>query len=248
MGRIGSSKHMKRFLAVWPVPKKIAKWTVKPMAGPHPAHRCLPLAIVLRDILKYADNAREVKTILNEGKVKVDGKIRRDYKFPVGLMDVVEIIPTNEKYRVILNAKGEIMLNKIEDKADFKLCRIENKTTLKNGNIQLNLHDGKNILIKVKDPKARMEDVYNTGDVLKISLPQQQILSHLKFENGSLALIIDGVRAGKFGEIQDTIIKRGPYPTVVSIKDSAGSVFQTIKDYVFVIGKEEPTISLPEVV
>ena len=240
------NKHLKRFAAPWPIPKKIKKWTIKPRAGPHPLHKCLPLGIILRDILKYANNLREVRIILNEEKVKIDGKVCHDYKFPVGLMDLFEIISTGEKYRLLLDAKGKMVLHPISDKTDFKLSRIENKTTVKNGNIQLNLHDGRNILVFVKDPRSPVENNFHTGDVLKINLPQQQILEHLKFERGNLALIIGGTHAGKIGEIQEIVVKHGPYPTVVSLKDKEGNEFQTIKDYIFIVGREKPLISLPE--
>jgi len=43
--------------------------------------------------------------------------------------------------------------------AEWKLCRIQNKTIVKGKKVQLNLHDGKNKLVE--------KDEYKTGDVLK---------------------------------------------------------------------------------
>ena len=51
---------------------------------------CLPLQLVLRNKLKYALSGRECDIILGDkdNTVKVDNKVRRDKKFPVGLMGI----------------------------------------------------------------------------------------------------------------------------------------------------------------
>ena len=46
----------------------------------------MPLAILLRQRLKYALTYKEVTTILMQRVVKVDGKIRMDKCFPCGIM------------------------------------------------------------------------------------------------------------------------------------------------------------------
>ena len=76
----------------------------------------------------------------------VDGVVRTDPRFPVGLMDIVEIPDMEKIYRILPKWKKGLVPQEVSKKeSSFKLCRIENKTTIKNGNIQLNLHDGRNI-------------------------------------------------------------------------------------------------------
>lgn len=58
----------------------------KPRSGPHKQRECLPLVLFLRNRLKYALNNDEVKKILNQRFVKVDGQIRTDPKYPAGFM------------------------------------------------------------------------------------------------------------------------------------------------------------------
>ncbi len=58
----------------------------KPSAGPHKTRECLPLAVLLRNRLKYALTLKEVGLILMQRLVKVDGKVRTDRNYPAGFM------------------------------------------------------------------------------------------------------------------------------------------------------------------
>jgi len=250
MGKKGGRRHLKRKPApeFWPIHRKEAVWTVKPNAGPHPISRCIPLTLVLRDILGVAKTRSEVKTIVHEEKIMVDGKVQREELFPTGLMDVVSIPDMEKWYRVLPYEKGLFFHPISKDEAAFKLCRIENKKVLFGGNVQLNLHDGRNVLVKVKDPNKPEEDVFGTLDTLKINLPNQEILGHMKLAEGTPALIVGGKNAGKHGKIvaieQRSRQKRKN--SLVTVEDEKGNRFQTTVDYVFVIGDKQPHISLPE--
>ena len=107
----------------------------------------MPLSVLLRDVLGLAKNAREGKIILAQKRVLVDGKVRRDHKFPAGLMDVIELPDADMTYRILpAVGKGLTALRISKDEGKAKLCRIEDKSTIKKGAVQLNLHDGRNIL------------------------------------------------------------------------------------------------------
>ena len=101
MAKMGSRKHLKRYKApkTWPIHPKEDTWTVKPSAGSHAIVDAIPLTLVIRDVLKLADNSREAKRIINSGNVLVDGRVVKDYKFPVGFKDIIEIQKTEEVYR-----------------------------------------------------------------------------------------------------------------------------------------------------
>ncbi len=247
--RKGGGGHLKREVApsFWPVHKKEAVWSVKPMPGPHAIHRCIPLGIIVRDVLGLADTRREAKKIVSQGKIFVDGRPRRDDRFPVGLMDVVSIPEVKKSYRVVPSEKGLTLHPIAEDEASFKICRIENKRTVKNGHIEVNLHDGRNFLIRVEDPSNPREDIYRTLDTLRISIPDQEVLEHFRVEKGMFASLVDGANIGKFGAISSITEERGQKRRkwLVTIEDREGRSYQTILDYVFVIGDETPRISLP---
>ncbi len=249
MARMGGKKHLKALVAprFWPILRKEYKWAVKPSPGPHPAMFSFPLLIIVRDILKYAKTAREARKLISEGHFKIDGRIRKNYKYPVGLMDVIEIVDTGEKYRVIPVPVKVLGLIKIDDEeAKYKLCRIENKTTVKGGHVQLNLHDGRNVLIRVSDPKNPVEDVYKTLGTLKLAIPEQQILDYIPLEQGTLVIISGGRNVGRVGKVVSIHKGIRRHRSIVTLEDKNGNKFQTSLTYVFPIGKEEPLIKLPE--
>ncbi len=249
MARMGGQKRLKALASpvFWPISKKEHKWAVKPRPGPHAQERSIPLLVIVRDVLQYASTGREARKIIAEGHFKVDGKIRKDYKFPVGFMDVLEVVDTGETYRILPYPTKVFTLHPIDkEEATFKPLRIENKTTVKGGHIQLNLYDGRNILVRVKDPRKPVEDVYKTLDTITISLPEQNIMEHIKFGNGKLAIIVGGRNVGRVGRIVGVQRAWGRKRSIVTLEDLKGEKFQTSLDYVFVIGEEKPVISLPE--
>ncbi|MHC3129598.1 MAG: 30S ribosomal protein S4e [Candidatus Bathyarchaeota archaeon] len=250
MGRKGERGHLKRKPApkIWPIHRKEAVWTVMPKPGPHSLSRSLPLVLIVRDMLKFAKTSKEAKKIISQEKITVNGKVRRDERFLVGLMDVISILDAKKSYRVLPSRKG-LFLHPIDSsEAAFKLCRIEDKTVVKDGNMHLDLHDGTNSLIKVSNPQNPEEDIYHTLDVLKLSVPDRELLGHTKLTVGAPAIIIGGKNIGKYGKV--TTIEKKPNQKrrdlLVTIEDKNGDQFQTILDFVFILGDTEPSISLPE--
>jgi small subunit ribosomal protein S4e len=230
-------KHIKRMAApsTWAIPRKTSHWVTKPRPGPHGVRESIPLLAVVRDMLKLCDNSREARFIIGGRGVAVDGSIVTDYKFPVGLMDVVSVLKTKQDYRMLVDYKARFQLVQIEDsEKGWKLARIDNKTSSKKGRVQLNLHDGRCILM----PK----DQYKTGDVLKIELPSQKVMKTLKLEKGSLALLVGGSHPGTVQTVEEYRIRRGSAPNLVSFKEG----FSTVKENVFVVGEKAPEIRLLE--
>ena len=249
MARMGGQRRLKALAApkFWPILRKHYKWAVKPRPGPHPAERSLPLLLVVRNVLGYAETAREARKLISEGHFKVDGRVRKDYKYPVGFMDVIEVVDTGETFRFIPYPVKFFKLHPIpREEASIKPVRIENKTTVRGGHIQLNMHDGRNILVRVKDPRNPVEDVYKTMDTLVITVPGQEIRDHLKFGEGMLSIIMGGRNVGRVGRIVSVQKGWGRKRSIVTIEDVTGNLFQTSLDYILVIGSEKPVISLPE--
>jgi len=165
-----SSNHLKRLAMPrsWPITRKTDIWVSRPNPGAHSLELCIPVGVVIRDILQFASTMREVRYILQSGKVSVDGKVIKDTRRGVGLMDVLTLGENN--YRCVLDHNGKLRYSAIsKDEAGWKVCRIEGKTTVKGGKTQLNLHDGRNILV---DNASE----YKTGDSLKLGLPDQNII------------------------------------------------------------------------
>ena len=250
MARMGGSRHLKALAApeFWPILRKEYKWTVKPSPGPHPLERCIPLLILVRDVFKYAKTGREARKLIAEGHFRIDGRVVKNYKFPVGLMDVVEIVDTGEVYRILPTPVKVLWPHRIpREEALVKPCQIINKTTVKGGHIQLNLHDGRNVLIRVSDPRNPVEDVYETLGTVILSLKDNSILNYIPLKEGVIAIISGGKNVGRVGKIVEIIpsaLKRRKF--IVTLEDSAGRRFQASLEYVFPIGVEKPVITLYE--
>lgn len=234
------SKHLKRLNAprALKLHRKQRKWTVKPDAGPHPLEISIPLGLIVRDYLNLTDTMREAQRIISDGEILVDSVKRKNYKFPCGLMDIISIPKIKKDYRILFDRRGKLTLLPVESKeANWKLCRIENKTILRGKQIQLNLHDGRNKLVK--------KDEYKTGDVLKISFKDKKIDDVYKLEKGTVSVIIGGSHIGETANIQDIEIIPSSKPNLAKMKSE--KEFTTLQNYVFPIGKNKPVISLPEV-
>src|SRR3989338_7732500 len=106
MGR----NHLKR-LAIprsWELPRKATKYIIRQAPGPHSLAQSLPLGIVLRDLLGIAKTAREVRYVLQQREILVDGKRRREPHFAVGPMDIVAIPATQQYFRMTIKADGTL--------------------------------------------------------------------------------------------------------------------------------------------
>jgi len=234
------SKHLKRLNAprILKIHRKEETWTIKSSPGPHSLEESIPLGLIIRNYLKLADTLKETKRIISNGEILVDGFIRKNHKFPCGLMDVISIPKIKKDYRVLFNRRGKLILVPISsNEANWKLCRIENKTILKGKKIQLNLHDGKNRIVK--------KDEYKTGDVLKISFKNKKIDDIYKFEKGTVSMIIGGSHIGEVANIEDIKTITSSKPNLTKMKGKNN--FSTLQKYVFPIGKAKPAIEIPEV-
>jgi small subunit ribosomal protein S4e len=195
----------------------------------------MPAAMVLRDMMGACDTAREAKRIIGNRELFVDGAPVKSPKAPIGVMDTVSVPKMKLNYRMLLTDKGKLTLVPIaEDEAKWKLCRIEGKTKVKGGKIQLNLSGGRNIVLDA--------NMYKTGDTLKIDVADQKVLDVYPLADGASALIIHGALAGKVETIADRVSVKGSADNVVRFK----SGIETVRKNVFVIGSSKPEIKLPE--
>lgn len=128
--------------------KLSGKYASRPSPGPHKLKESIPLSILLRNRLKYALSGKDVFSIVRdkEGMIKIDGKIRRDPRFPLGIMDVLTIDKTGEHFRILYDTKGRYQAHKIDAKeAAFKLCKVKRKAMGANKIPYIVTHDGRTI-------------------------------------------------------------------------------------------------------
>lgn len=230
------SDHMKRLAMPrsWAIPKKAHVWATKQNAGGHSVEDSLPVTTVLRDLMHVCDTAREAQRIVANRDVLVNGKKVKDSKMPVGIMDVVAIPKTETYGRMLLSAKGKLSLVSIpEENSKWILCRIENKTVIKGGKVQLNLSGGRNIILDA--------DQYRAGDTVKVRLEDNEIIGNYSLAAGAVALVTAGSHSGKILTVSEYVKVKNPKSNIVLFENGA----ETIRENVFVIGTGSPEIVVP---
>jgi len=237
----GPKKHLKRLNAPksWMLAKMGGTFAVKPSSGPHKASECLPVAIFLRERLKYALTMKEVHFILKQRLIKIDGKVRTDQKFPAGFMDVIQIEKTGENFRIIYDVKGRFTIHRITpQEAKYKLCKVRELKMGPKGVPFLYTTDGRTI--RYPDP------VIKRHDSIQLDIATAKIQDVITFDTGNLCMVTGGRNTGRVG----TIVSRERHPgsfDIVHVKDSNGHTFATRLSYIFIIGKgNKPYISLPK--
>lgn len=236
----GPRKHLRRLAAPkhWMLDKLSGVWAPKPSPGPHRQSECLPLLILCRNRLRYALTKREVVNILKQRLVKVDNKVRTDFAFPSGFMDVISVEKTSEYFRLLWTVKGKYAIHRITpEEASYKLGRVRHLKTGARGVPYIVTHDGRTI--RFPDPDVRV------NDTVKINLETGKIEDFVKFDNGNLCMVTGGHNIGRVGVISSREKHPGSFE-IVHIKDAAGHTFNTRIENVFVIGKGTKSwISLP---
>jgi small subunit ribosomal protein S4e len=205
------------------------------MPGPHTRKFSYPIGVVLRDLLHVCSNIREVKRSLNKGLINVDGKMIRHPNFPIGLMDTLEIKPSNQSYRFV--PSNGIPLFPIEinsDEKNLKLEKIKSKVTSKENLYQYCLHDGRTFLSK---------ESYNVNDTCLIDLPKFGIKNHVELKEGCTVIVTRGENAGNIGKVEE--IKSGSFSLPKRVLVSMGE--KTVElpiDIVMAIGVDSSLIQV----
>jgi small subunit ribosomal protein S4e len=228
-----ATSHLKRLNApkTWKVQRRVLTFITRPNPGAHVMALCMPINLVLRDMLSHATSTKEVRTILISKEVLVDSNVISDKKYQLGLFDTLELPKLSESYRMLLDEKGYLALLKIDKKeTHIKPCKVLNKSAIKGGKTQLNLDGGINVIVE--------KDTYKTGDSVMLDLPSKNILEHIKLEKGVYIFLNGGKHVGDHGVVED--IKQDS----LSYKSRDGSVIETLKKYAIIIGKDKPAISL----
>ncbi|MFB6136438.1 MAG: 30S ribosomal protein S4e [Halobacteriaceae archaeon] len=222
------TNHQKRLSVPksWPVERKTQTFTVKASGGPH-GEAGVPLVIVLRDVLGYVDSTSEAKYAANGGGVLVNGDEVSDVGRPIGMFDILALPERDEYYRVFPDEGGRLGLTPIsEEAADSKLSKITDKTVVSGGRVQLNLHDGTNLLVE--------EGAYAAGDSVVVDNDDKSVVAHFPYEEGALVTAVDGEHAGDIGDLESIEVTPGSSPNNVHVSTEDGE-FETVEEYVVVI-------------
>ncbi|MDD1724717.1 MAG: 30S ribosomal protein S4e [Methanospirillum sp.] len=231
--------HLKRVVSPksWGITRKTDKFVTKTSPGPHNKN-ALPIVVWARDQMGLVRNMKEAKHVLREREILVNGRPVRHPDMGIGIFDIVSIPKSGKHFRILRDKKGRHVTIPIDETAaSSRLVKITNKTIVRGGKIQLNLRDGSNVIT---------DKSYKSGDSIVLSLKEgekNQILDHFPFMTGNMAMIIGGKHSGVVGRIMECIKVPGSLPNRVLLKDeNSGETFETIDEYVVMVGRESPAI------
>ena len=221
-------KHIKRLSAPnsWPMGRKERTWVTRPKPS-----RSFDLAISLNNALKelmgIARTNKEVRYVIRDIGVEVNGIRCHDFRRAVGLLDVVSI-PSQDTYvRIGISKKGRLVaVNISKEDAKKRIVKISGKTRTV-GKTQLNCTDSSNYLVD--------KDTYKVGDSLLVE--GSKIVKHLPLQKGATILLTSGSHLSDIGDVTDI------QGRVISFKKE-DDVLTTARKCAFVVGEKKPEVQI----
>jgi small subunit ribosomal protein S4e len=185
--------HLKRHAIPksWPIQRKGTAFVVQPNVG---FADSLPILIILRDLLKVAQNRKEAKKMIHMKSILVNEKEVRDEKQGVLLFDTITLVPSKKNYRLTVLKNEKLNIEEVkESEAATKVAKIIDKKMLKGKKIQLNLSDGRNFLSNIK---------CKVNDSVLINFKSKKIEKCLPFEENSQVMVFAGKHSGEKGKVE----------------------------------------------
>ncbi|MBS3091741.1 KOW motif-containing protein [Candidatus Pacearchaeota archaeon] len=177
--------HQTRKEVIWKIPieRKGNKYVARALSN---IPESIPVVIAIRDVLKLAKTAKEVKAMIHNKLLKLNGRFVRDINESINLFNIIE---ADKKYVLFLLPTGRFTFKETKD--NERLCKVISRTLLPKGKIQLNMHDGTNV-IGSKDIKV--------GDSVYLDF-SGKIKSHVSFGKGKSCIVMSGKYEGLSGKI-----------------------------------------------
>ncbi|MEK6888715.1 MAG: hypothetical protein AABW80_01265 [Nanoarchaeota archaeon] len=167
-----------------PIKRKGTKYIARASSD---VNNAVPVVLAVRDMLKLAGTAREVKSMIHRKLLKINHGEVKDFKESIKLFNIFE---ADKKYVLSVEPTKKFSLK--ETNAEERICKVINKKLISKGRIQLNLHDGSNV---ISDKKI------GVGDSVYLD-KNGNIKSHVACEKGAKAFVFSGKYAGKHGTIE----------------------------------------------
>jgi small subunit ribosomal protein S4e len=228
MAKKGGSRHTKKITLPKNLPitnRKHEVWHISQNPGKHKKDASITMASLLRDVLGVATDISEVKKILSNEKVKVDGRVVKDHRYVVGIMDIISLEDAKKHYRMQIVDKKLRPKEITETQAKEKLCKVTGKRTDKKGIIIVTTHDGRNY---IGDNKLRV------GSTIVFSVPEFKLNSSIALEQGAKCLVISGKHAGIVAELKSISAREGSMPARAILK-TGNDEFTTIVSYIIAV-------------
>lgn len=146
----------------------------------------VPVVVAIRDMLKLATTSKEVKEMIKAKQLQINGRIVEQLQESIQLFHLLQAEKT---YQLSLLPSGRFTF--VEHKGKERLAKIMSRTLVAGKKLQLNLHDGTNVIGK--------SDMH-VGDSLYLD-SKNKIMKHVQLGKGSTVFIMSGSYTGQTGKL-----------------------------------------------
>ncbi|MDE1825459.1 MAG: hypothetical protein KGH77_04025 [Candidatus Micrarchaeota archaeon] len=225
MGKKGGTRHMKRLASppYMKLKRKEAKFVARPMPGRHTMANSIALLTFIKEKLGIANSSSEARRAIVEGRIEINGRVRREPKYSIGFGDVIKVIPSNESYILTFGKYGAFEAKKAE-KNEKRTLKVVGKYLAKGKKQTIRLNNGN---IYGFDKEVNVND--------SVVIEDRKIIKVIKLEEGTKCMVTSGIHAPAIGKI--TQVKKGTAlrDATVTIQGESGS-FDTLLSNVIAIG------------
>ncbi len=178
--------HLKRQKATvsLPIPRKGTKYVARALSH---VNKSVPVVIAVRDMLKLARTEKEVKKMIHQKLIKLNGRLVKDHRESIRLFNILE---ADKQYVLTLLPTGKFAFH--EAKNQHRLCKVTGKRLIKENKIQINFHDGTNLITN---------ENLSIGDSAYLDF-EGKIKKKEHLEKGREAFITSGKYLGLKGKIE----------------------------------------------
>ncbi|HUB92594.1 MAG TPA: S4 domain-containing protein [Candidatus Saccharimonadales bacterium] len=226
MASKGNTRHIKRLASsrYMKIGRKTAMYVAKPLAGRHSSRSNIALTTVLKEKLMDA-TSRDVRYLLNNREVEVNGKAVKEEKYPVGFGDMIHLRPSGESYKVVSGKGGSFALEKADHAKHKQTFKVIGKYVAKGGRILVRLHDGRSF---AADNKVKVND--------SVVIGKKGIEKVIPLGSGKACYVISGTHASESGKIKEIAKGSMMRDPTVRIEGSSGE-FETLLRNIMVTGE-----------
>ncbi|MEK6894740.1 MAG: hypothetical protein AABX10_04725 [Nanoarchaeota archaeon] len=168
-----------------PLARKGSKYVARAIRN---SSNSVPLIVAVRDMLKLAKTSKEVKGMVHNKKLKINGKVAKNLTDPICLFSRIE---ADKNYLLTMLPTGRFSF--VETKDNERKLKIMGKTMVKGKKLQYSLHDGTSI---VSDKE------FSVGDTLILN-NENKVSKHIALDKGKEVFAFSGSYIGKQGKVQD---------------------------------------------
>jgi len=167
-----------------PLARKGTKYIARALRN---SSNSVPLVVAVRDMLKLAKTSKEVKGMVHNKKLKINGKVANNLTDPICLFSRIE---ADKNYLLTMLPTGRFSF--VETKENERKLKIIGKKVVKGKKLQYALHDGTSIV---------SEKNFSVGDTL-ILTNDNKLSKHIALDKGKEIFAFSGSYIGKQGKVQ----------------------------------------------